>query len=639
MTTPSQADVRAELEHVATGPAFAQSDRLVSFLRFIVLETLAGRADHIKESVVGVEIFGRQPGYDPKADPIVRVYARQLRQKLRDHYDVQADDRRVRIDLPKGGYVPQFRHPSTELRAGPSTELGAGPRMREVSTEDTATVRSAAIRLAMVATIVTLAVVVASSELYRRARVAVSATSLPRSIAVLPFKNLTGDVAQEYYSDGLSESLITELSTLRDLRVASRGSAFAFKGKDIDPREAGRALRASTIVEGSVRKNGAAVRVDVRLVDAATGGVAWAGEFERAPSDLFILEDEVACRVSAALTGRACTMPAAVDRGTADLEAYRSYLRGRFHIHAQYGAAGPVRALETATGHFADAIERDARFAAAHAGLADAYTQLVWFVPGDVQPLLARAKAAAVRAVELNDRNADAHAALSAVYLHEWQFTAAGEAIGRALLLAPASAWIRHEHSTYLVAMGRTEAGLAEMSKAEELDPLNTAIVADRGNTLVTARRYEEGLAQYRKACQLEVTCAPNTSVGATYLLLGNYTEGIAELQRVVDARGAAEADTTTWLAIGHAMAGRRQRAEQLLMELTRLSRRRHVPPMFLAFAHAALGHHDRAFEALDRAYRDHDIALAQIRSTVWLDPLRRDPRFQDLIRRVGVPD
>ena len=268
-TPPSPGDVRAELEHVVTGPAFAQSDRLVSFLRFIVIETLAGRADHIKESVVGVEIFGRSPGYDPKGDPIVRVQARQLRQKLRDHYDVAGRDRRVRIELPKGGYVPQFRH---QYPASPSAEVVRIPRPRR-----------SAVGVATVAAIVTLALVAVASELYRRTRVSVSATARPRSIAVLPFRNLTGDVAQEYVSDGLTESLITDLSTLGELRVASRGSAFAFKGKDIDPREASRALGADTIVEGSLRKNGDAVRVDVRLVDAVTGGVVWAGEIRAGP--------------------------------------------------------------------------------------------------------------------------------------------------------------------------------------------------------------------------------------------------------------------------------------------------------------------------------------------------------------------
>ena len=625
MTPPSPVDVRAELEDVLISPSFVHSDRLVSFLRFIVNETLVGRADQIKESVVGVEVFGREPGYDPKADPIVRVQARHLRQKLRDHYDLQGRDRRVRIDLPKGGYVPQFRHhvppvPLTDAR------VIAEPR------------RSNVLRVALVAVIVTLAVVLASSELYRRARVSLSATSLPRAIAVLPFKNLTGDVAQEYLSDGITDSLITELSALGDLRVASRGSAFTFKGKDVDPRDAGRALRATTIVEGSVRKTGDAVRVDVRLIDADTGGVAWAGAFERASSDLFTLEDEVACRVSASLTGHPCTTQAAVVRGTSDLEAYRSYLRGRFHIHSQYGTSGPVRALETAASHFNDAVARDAGFAAAHAGLADAYTQLVWFLPGDVRPIVARAKGAALRAVELDARNADAHAALSAVYLHEWQFAAAGEAIEQAIRLAPASGWIRHEHATYLMTMRRTEAGLAEMRKAEELDPLNTAIVADRGNTLVSAHRYDEALAQYNRACQLDVTCAPNTSVGATYLLMGKYDEGLAELQRV-HAHGADPADTTAWLAIGYAMAGRTQRAEQLLAELTSISRRQHVSQMAFAFVQTALGHHDRAFEALDRAYRDHESVLSAIHATVWLDPLRHDSRFHDLVRRIGLPN
>jgi serine/threonine-protein kinase len=385
-----------------------------------------------------------------------------------------------------------------------------------------------------------------------------------------------------------------------------------------------------------VRRNGDAVRVDVRLVDGATGGVVWAGDLERASSELFYMEDEVACRVSAALTGQPCTMRAAADRGTSDLEAYRSYLRGRFHIHSQYAAPGPVHALETAAAHFTRAIERDARFAAAHAGLADAYSQLVWFVPGDVPTLLARARAAALRAIELDDRLADAHAALSAVHLHDWRFAAAGESIGRAVRLAPASAWIRHEHATYLMALGRTEAGLAEMRKAEELDPLNATIVADRGNTLLAARRYDEALAQYRKACQLDLTCGPSLSVGATLLLMGRHSEGIAELQQA-QAKGAGTADTTAWLAIGYAMAGAEPRAEQLLAELTRISRREHVPQTLFAFVHAALGQHDRAFAALDKAYRDREITLAQLRSIVWLDPLRHDPRFQDLARRIGV--
>ena len=158
------------------------------------------------------------------------------------------------------------------------------------------------------------------------------------------------------------------------------------------------------------------------------------------------------------------------------------------------------------------------------------------------------------------------------------------------------------------------------MRKAEELDPLNAAIIADRGNTLVAAHRYDEALAQYRRACQLDLTCGPNLSVGTTYLLMGKYAEGIAELQQA-HARGAAAADTTAWLAIGYAMAGRAERAEQLLAELTRISSRRHVPQTLFAFVHAALGQNNHAFEALDRAHRDHEIALAQIRSLCVVGP------------------
>jgi TolB-like protein/Tfp pilus assembly protein PilF len=624
-TTPSPEEVRRELERVVTGPVFAQSNRLVSFLRFIVNETLAGRADEIKESVVGVEVFGRAPGYDPKVDPIVRVQAPQLRQKLRDHYDRAGVDDTLVIDLPKGGYVPEFR---AKYLAVTSTAVAAAHKLR----------RSASVRAVTVAAVIALVVAAASSELYRRAKSSVSATSRPRSIAVLPFKNLTGDTAQEYLSEAITESLITEVSKLRELKV-SRGSASAFKGKAVDPREAGRVLGVAAILEGSVRKNGDAVRVDVRLVSASTGQVLWAGDtVERVPDDLFIVEDEIACAVTAALTEKPCLQRTDVDRGADDLEAYRSYLRGRFHVQSQYAESEPEHALQTAAGHFNQAIERDPQFASAHAGLADAYTQLVWFAPSDVRPLLARAKAAALKAVELNDRLAEAHTSLSAVYLHEWRFAAAGRAIERAVRLAPSSAWARHEYSTYLMAIGQTEAAVAEMRKAEELDPLNATILADRGNTLLAAHRYEEALAQYRKACQVELTCAPSVTVGAVYLLMGKYAQGIAELHRAQE-NGAPAADTTIWLAIGLARAGRIHDAEQLLAEVTRLSSTQHIPHMFFAFIHAALGRHDHAFEALERSYRHHEIELAQIRSMVWLDPLRRDRRFLDLVRRVGLPD
>ena len=352
------------------------------------------------------------------------------------------------------------------------------------------------------------------------------------------------------------------------------------------------------------------------------------------------MEDDIACRVTAALVGTRCAQDAVpdVDRGTKSLEAYRSYLRGRFQIQSQYSVEGTERALQTAADHFTEAIERDPRFAAAYAGLADAYTQLVWLVRGDVHPLLIRARAAALKAIELNAQLAEAHTSLSAVYLHQWEFAAAGRAIERAVSLAPSSAWARHEHATYLMAVGQTEAGVAEMRKAEELDPLNTTIIADRGNTFTAAHRYEEALAQYRRACELDLRCGPDLSVGSTYLLMGKYAEAIAELHRARNS-GAAAVDATLWLAMAYARAGRTREAEQQLADVMSESSTQHIPYMFFAYVYAALGQDDRAFEMLDRAYRDREIGLAYIRATVWLEPLRSDRRFQEMVHRVGVPD
>lgn len=461
-------------------------------------------------------------------------------------------------------------------------------------------------------------------------------TSLPiNSIAVLPLKNLSGDPAQEYFSDGLTESFITELSKIKGLKVISRSSVFTFKGKEVDPREVGQKLGVVSVLEGSVRKSGNNVRVEVRLVSTEDGRVLWVADtYDRALTNIFTTQDEIACSVAAELKVRLCGEGEPFKRYTNNVEAYQAYLKGRYFINAQYGEMGPVKALNRAAGYFEQAIAIDPNYALGYAGLADAYTQLLWFSTSDPRPMIAKAKAAALKAVELDDTLAETHTALSAAYLHDWNFDGAGREIERAVALNPGYAWAHHEYSTYLGTVGRGDA-LAEIKKAEELDPLNIAIIGDTGNALLGAGKYDEAIAQFRKAREIDPNFTYSANLGAWYVDKGKYEEGIKELEAAIAVTGRTP-DLLMSLAIGYAKAGQKEEATRLLDEIKRLSKKQYVPNTFFAFVYAALGEKDRAFEMLESAYREHDINLLQLKG-LRLEPLRSDPRFKNLATRIGL--
>ncbi len=455
------------------------------------------------------------------------------------------------------------------------------------------------------------------------------------SIAVLPFKNLSGDPSQEYFSDGLTESFITELSRIKGLKVISRSSVFTFKGKEIDPREVGRQLGVASLLEGSVRRAGENVRVEARLVSTEDGRVLWASDtYDRTLKDIFEMQDGIACSVVAELRIRLCGEGEPFKQHTHNVEAYQAYLKGRYFINAQYSEVGAVKALNQAAGYFQQAIALDSHYALGYAGLADAYTQLLWFSTGDPRPIIAKAKTAALKGVELDGTLTETHTALSAAYLHDWNLDGAGREIEQALTLSPGYAWAHHEYSTYLGTVGRGDP-LAEMKKAEALDPLNIAIIVDTGNTLLSVGKYDEAFAQFRKAREIDPNSINGANIGAWYVDKGRYEEGIKEIEAAIAGRGRSP-DLLMSLAIGYAKAGEKERAARLLDEMKRHSKKQYVPNTFFAFVYAALGEKDQAFEYLERAYREHDINLLQLKG-LRLEPLRSDPRFTDLVQRVGV--
>lgn len=496
--------------------------------------------------------------------------------------------------------------------------------------------------VAMATTLALVAVTVAGLISLRGRSASNAPAVLPiRSIAVLPLKNLTGDPAQEYFSDGMSESLITELSRVEGLKVISRGSAFTFKDREVDARDVGERLGVASVLEGSVRRSGDNVRVEVRLVSTEDGRVLWSSDsYDRTLKDIFAIQDGIACSIVTGLRVRLCGEGEPTKRFTNNVEAYQAYLKGRYFINNQYadlGATGPEKTLKKAAAYFEQAIQIDPNYSQAYAGLADAYTQIVWFLSEDPNPFIARAKAAALKAIELDSTIAETHTALASTYLLEWDFEASAREYERAVSLNPDYAEAHRQYAMYFMSAGRVDDMLAENTRAEELDQLNLFIIADRGAALCLARRYDEAISQFRKWQETAQRNGPDINIGTCYLGKGMYDEGVKELQRVISARGRTP-ETLTWLAVSYAMAGNKVEAERLLNEVKQISKKRYVPATFFAYINTALGQKEQAFGMLDRAYREHDSTLMGLKTHPWLDPLRSDPRYQDLLRRVGLP-
>ena len=464
-----------------------------------------------------------------------------------------------------------------------------------------------------------------------------------KSVAVMPLKNLTGDPSQDYLSDGITESLITQLSRVNNLKVISENSVRTFKGQDIDPREAAKRLNVNAVLEGSLRQSGDNLRVTVRLVNANDGQIVWASDSsEQAQRDVFILEEEMACNIATSLKVKLCGDLEPPHR-TSDIEAYHAYLKGRYFISQETSSLGPEGALRRAISYFQQAIAIDPKYAAAYAGLADCYTQLNWFVAEDPKSVIAKAKAAALKAVELDDSSAEAHTALATAYLHDWDFADAGKEHERAIALNPGVAWAYHEYSTYLISLGRPAEARVAIEKAHELDPLNPTIMADEANALYVERRYDEAIDMLRNVCRIDPSCNQNgevlnAGIGLCLMAEGKLDEALRNFDAAV-GRSGRQADPLVWLALGYAAAGRRANAERTLDEMTRLSRKQYVPKIFFAYIEVALGQREQALKMLEDAYQEHDVNLISLRANQFLDPLRSEPRFQNLMSRIGFPN
>jgi len=457
------------------------------------------------------------------------------------------------------------------------------------------------------------------------------------SVAVLPLENLSRDPDQDYFADGMTEELITDLSHIRALRVISRTSSMQYKNVRKSMPEIARELNVDAIVEGAVERSGNRVRISAQLIYAPTDTHLWANSYERKLGDVLALQDEVANAIAQEI-GIKLTPNEQAQLQTnrlVDPEAHEMYLRGLYHIGKRTD-----QELETASRFFQQAIARDPQYALAYAGLADVYALRGTFLymavpPKDVMP---EGKAAALKALQLDPDLAEVHATLAYIemtYDRNWQKSEVD--FKRAIELNPSYAQAHHWYALYLAVNDRRDEAVAEVKRAWELDPLSPIIQTNVGWILYYAGRYDEALAQYRRVLELNPSFfVVHWELGLVYEQKGLYEQARSEFQKA-RVLSPGNAVILASLADADAASGRKAEAEKILRDLNELSKQRFVSPYVIAELCAALGKQDRAFQFLQRAYDERDSFLVILKVDPRFKKVRSDRRFKELLQQINL--
>jgi serine/threonine protein kinase/tetratricopeptide (TPR) repeat protein len=455
------------------------------------------------------------------------------------------------------------------------------------------------------------------------------------SIAVLPFVNQTGDPETEYISDGLTESIINSLTQLPDLRVIARSSVFRYKGKETDPIVVGNQLGVRAVLTGRILQRGDNLTVSVELVDVRDNQQLWGEQYERKVSDLLAVQREIAQDISEKLRTKISgeVQGRVTKRYTENAEAYQLYLKGRYFWNKRTRDD-----LRKSIEYFNQAIERDPNYALAYAGLADAYVLFSGYSAGTPQDSYPKARAAAKRALELDDTLAPAHAALGLeLFAYEWDAGEATREFRRAIELNPNYATAHHWYGNQvLLYTGRFDEAIAEMKRAQELDPLSLIVNADVGDTYFYARQYDKAIEQLLKTIEMDQSFYyARYELGMAYEMKGDYQQAIAAYKQARQLN----TDPRVLALLGHAYAasGKRDEALKALNQLKEIAKQQYVPAYHFVIVYVGLGDKDRAFQWLEQTYQERTSRMTILGVDPFLDPLRSDPRFTDLVRRVGL--
>jgi serine/threonine-protein kinase len=449
-----------------------------------------------------------------------------------------------------------------------------------------------------------------------------------RSVAVLPFIDLSPKKDQELLSDGISEALINTLSSLKGLRVPARTSSFFFKGKELDIQEIGQKLKVENVLEGSVQVVGDTLRVNAQLISVKDGYQLWSDKFDRRLEDVFSIQDEIAQEIVKALKVRLLGEEVSLltKKYTENLEAHNLYLQGRYFWNKR-GTENLYKSIE----YFEKSLEKDPNYVLAYAGLGDCY-QMLRDYP--------KAREFTLKALEMDNGLAEAHATLASIKRnHDWDWTGSEEEYKLAMQLNPGHGNAHHWYAFLLSNQSRHDEAIQEVKTARDLDPLAPRITANVVVILYLARKYDQALEELRKAIELFPEHVGNYSRAAqVYEALGRYEEALASLQRYREITGE---ELITYSAYIYAKWGKRKEAEKLLKKIRDESEKPYISSTSIARIYGVLGDFDRAFSLLEKAYSERDVSLQYLKVHPWFDSLRSDPRFDPrfkaLLKRMNL--
>jgi serine/threonine-protein kinase len=577
-SSPGNSLIQEQLKRMIASRAFSGSLRLSALLKFLVEEAVADRADGLKEQVIALEVYGKGSEFDPSNHSAVRVDVRRLRDKIREYYESVGAADRVRIEIPKGTYCPRF------------------------------------------------------VDLHQYAQKSFKGQEAP-SLAVLPFENLSGDSEEEYFADGVTDDLITELAKLGALRVISRSSAMVYKAVRKRIPELARELDVTHVVTGTVLRQSGRVRINCQLIQAVPEAHVWADSYDRDGLDVVQLQSEIARALVDQIPGASRGGGQYSGRRTINTQAHDAYLRGRYH----WNRLTP-QDLHKSLEYFQAALAHDPGYPPAYAGLADAY---LWLGVQNLIPhaeCYLKARAAAEKALEIDRSNADAWNTLGCVAGYAWEWEAAERFFQRALELNPNSALAHMSYGSFLAHLGRFEEAIRENRLAHNLDPLAINIDGEYGMILIESRRFEEAVRHLRRMIRSDPGYfLAHFHLGRAYIYQGRFSQAVEALETAI--RIAPLPDFLAVLAHAHARAKHEAKARQLLEQLGGLARNDDAPAFLLAVAMLGFGDRDRAMEYLETAYQQRDWLVRLIGVEPGFDELRADPRFIDLLKRMAFPE
>ena len=587
--------IRAELNRVLSSSVFTRSERLSKLLRFLVERQLEGKEDELKETLIGVEVFGRMPDYDTKLDSTVRTEAARIRARLSRYYANEGSGAPLIIELPKGGYVPRYSQsePRPNARSAPRSVWLGG----------------------VLAGLIVIAAGIGAWWVNRN--------NAPLHIAVLPFVNLNRDGSSDYLADGLTSEVIRDLSIIEGLTVRSQTSSFALKGKPYDIDQAGSQLNADYILEGSVLRDGGELRINAQLVRVHGDAPVWSGKFEHELAGIISVQDEISRGI---VNGLRLKVGGGRRRYETNAEAYDIYL--------QAVAAGAQRFPgDPAVIHlFERALEKDASFAPAAAGLALAYAWRSFQITEDPdrEDKLSRMQEAAERAIALDPLLPEAYSALGIAYARNGQWTQAEQSFRRALEMEANSSFAHRSLARFaLWPLGRIKDAVREMRAAEENDPLSPRVRMDLADVLLSAGRLDEAAAQCNGLP--DDTLGKDQCLGRVRVAQGRIADAIPLL---------ASSRTYNWgyLAYAYAKSGRQADAENLMAEAPTLHPNRGGPFQF-ALAYAGFGDRDRTIDQLQRMAGVGSVRMGFTLNSPEFAFVSSDMRVKLLRKNLGLPE